>query len=132
MMHRYRFKQGLALTAVALLTLTFVCCEPPRRPNVLWIMWDTVRADHLALYGYQGGATPNLDRWAADARVFENCLSTSGYTLPSHASMFTGLLPSEHCAHNDHTLLDDSYTTIAELLRSVGYRTYLYSANPHI
>ena len=132
MKHRCRFTRGLALPAVALLTLTLVCCDKPQRPNVLWIMWDTVRADHLALYGYQGGATPNLARWAADARVFENCLSTSGYTLPSHASMFTGLLPSEHCAHNDHTLLDDSYTTIAELLRSVGYRSYLYSANPHI
>jgi arylsulfatase A-like enzyme len=114
------------------LALTLPSCETPRRPNVLWIVWDTVRADHLGLYGYERETTPNLERWAAGARVFEDCLSTAGYTLPSHGSMFTGLLPSEHCAHNDHPRLDDRYPTIAELLRSVGYRTYMYSANPHI
>jgi arylsulfatase A-like enzyme len=46
--------------------------------------------------------------------------------------MFTGLLPSEHCTDNDNARLDDSYTTVAELLRAAGYRTFLYSANPHI
>jgi arylsulfatase A-like enzyme len=115
-----------------LLVLALCACEKPRRPDVLWIVWDTVRADHLSLYGHHRNTTPNLDRWAKQARVFENCQSPAAYTLPSHASMFTGLLPSEHCTHNDHTRLDDSYTTIAELLRSVGYRTFLYSANPHI
>jgi len=99
---------------------------------VLWIVWDTVRADHMSLYGYDKPTTPNLDRWAADARVFENCLSTAGYTLPSHASMFTGLLPSEHCTNNDHPQLSDRYVTIAEIMETYGYRTYLFSANPHI
>jgi arylsulfatase A-like enzyme len=108
------------------------CAREPERPNVLWIVWDTVRADRLSLYGHERPTTPELDRWAEGARVFDDCLSTAGYTLPSHGSMFTGLYPSEHCAHNDHVRLDDAYTTIAELLRSVGYRTYLYSANPHI
>jgi arylsulfatase A-like enzyme len=46
--------------------------------------------------------------------------------------MFTGRLPSEHCTNNGNSRLDGQYTTIAELLRSAGYRTYLYSANPHI
>jgi len=102
------------------------------RPNVLWIVWDTARADHLGLYGSDRDTTPFLDEWAKNARVFENCLSTAGYTLPSHAAMFTGLLPSENCANNGNKSLGDQYTTIAELLQGAGYRTYLYSANPNI
>jgi arylsulfatase A-like enzyme len=46
--------------------------------------------------------------------------------------MFTGLMPSEHCTHNDHKRLDDRYDTVAELLGAAGYQTFLYSANPHI
>jgi len=64
--------------------------------------------------------------------VFDDALSVAGYTLPSHASMFTGLYPSEHCTNNDNVRLDDAYTTIAELLKRSGYRTYLFSANPYI
>jgi arylsulfatase A-like enzyme len=121
-----------SLFLIALALAAFVSCREPQRPNIVWIVWDTVRADHLGLHGHDRDTTPNLDRWANGARVFEDCLSTAGYTLPSHASMFTGLLPSETCAHNAHPRLDDRYTTVAELLRSAGYRTYLYSANPHI
>jgi len=99
---------------------------------VLWIVWDTVRADHLGLYGYEHDTTPHLVKWARDARVFENARSTAAYTLPSHASMFTGLLPSEHCTHNGHQILDEAYPTLAELLSGSGYETYLYSANPHV
>jgi arylsulfatase A-like enzyme len=127
-----RLARAFVPLTLALLVLAVSSCEKPGRPNVLWIVWDTVRADHMGLYGYERDTTPNLDRWAASARVYENCLSTAGHTLPSHASMFTGLLPSEHCTDNHHGQLDDAYTTIAEALRSVGYRSYLYSANPHI
>ena len=91
-----------------------------------------MRADHLSLYGYPRKTTPRLDAWAQGARVFENASSTAGYTLPSHASMFTGLLPSEHCTHNGHQRLEDRYATLAELLRDAGYRTFLFSANPQI
>jgi arylsulfatase A-like enzyme len=106
--------------------------RPAVRPNLLWIVWDTVRADHLSLYGYSRPTTPFLDEWAKQARVFDDVLSVAGYTLASHASMFTGLLPSEHCTHNQHRWLDDSFTTVAELLRDAGYRTFLFSANPHV
>ena len=102
------------------------------RPNVLWIVWDTVRADHLSLHGYARPTTRFLESWAKDARVFDDALSVAGYTLPSHASMFTGLLPSEHCTHHKHPWLGDSFTTVAELLRDAGYRTFLFSANPHV
>jgi arylsulfatase A-like enzyme len=123
------------VTVGALATLS--CTAPPGtppadRPNVLWIVWDTVRSDRLSVYGYDRPTTPFLERWAEDARVFENCLSTAGSTTPSHASMFTGLLPSEHGTYHTSRMLPDRLDTIAELLGGAGYQTYLFAANPHI
>ncbi|NQZ99874.1 MAG: sulfatase [Myxococcales bacterium] len=99
------------------------------RPNVLWIVWDTVRADRLGLYGHDAPTTPNLERWARKARVYD-CLSVGGWTPPSHASMFTGLFPSEHGVNGLFSKLPDGLETVAERYRSAGYQTYLYSANP--
>jgi len=102
------------------------------RPNVLWIVWDTARADRLSLYGYERETTPFLDDWAREARVFEDSVSASSWTIPAHAAFFTGLMPSETGAGNAHRRLDDRLTTLAELLQGAGYRTYLFSANPFI
>lgn len=101
-------------------------------PNVLLVVWDTVRADHLSLYGYARETTPQLDAWAAEARVFENAMSSASSTVPTHASLFTGLLPSEHGAHAAHQWLDDRFDTLAERFQASGYRTYLWASNPHI
>jgi len=104
-----------------------------RRPNILWIVWDTVRADRLGLYGYEKDTTPYLDEWAHGARVFDDCLSAGSSTVPSHGSMFTAELPTRHGAREGHLWLDDRHETIAELLGEKGdYQTYLWSANPHI
>jgi arylsulfatase A-like enzyme len=105
---------------------------PADRPNVLVIMWDTVRPDHLGPYGYAKPTTPFLDRLAESALVFENALSTTCWTLPSHASLFTGLLPSAHGTYGADGWLDDEYETLAETLSAAGYETYLFSANPFI
>lgn len=127
-----------AILALCLASASLLACrdEPPPsgplRPNVLWVVWDTVRADRLGLYGYAKATTPRLDLWARDARVFDNAISTAGYTIPAHASFFTGLLPSEHCAYNGFERLDDSFVTLAEQLQGAGYRTFLYSENPNI
>jgi len=104
----------------------------PNRPNILMVVWDTARADHLSLYGYERETTPKLDRWASEARVFDNCLSTAPITVSSHAAMFTGLLPTESGASNAHQWLNEGHSTLAELLRGVNYRTFAWSANPHI
>jgi len=101
-------------------------------PNVLWVVWDTVRADRLSVYGFGKPTTPFLQEWAKTSRVYVNCLSAAPYTISSHASMFTGLLPTEHGVSNDHQRLGDHFETIAELLRRKGYQTYLFSANPLI
>jgi arylsulfatase A-like enzyme len=102
------------------------------RPNVLFVVWDTVRADRLSLYGHARETTPQLAKWARGARVFENATSSASSTVPSHASLFTGLLPSEHGTHAAHQWLDDRFDTLAEKLQAAGYRTFLWAANPHI
>ncbi len=104
----------------------------PSAPNVLFVVWDTVRADHLSLYGYERETTPQLDAWATEARVFENAMASASSTVPTHASLFTGLLPSEHGAHAANQWLDDRFDTLAERFSRSGYRTYLWAANPHI
>jgi arylsulfatase A-like enzyme len=96
------------------------------------VVWDTVRADHLSLYGYPKPTTPRLERWARGARVFTDARAPASSTVPSHASLFTGLLPSEHGTHAGHPRLDDRWITLAELLHGAGYRTYLWAANPHL
>ncbi|MFT7484814.1 MAG: arylsulfatase A-like enzyme [Candidatus Paceibacteria bacterium] len=127
------------LLAAALAT----CCNVPlgcgkaatdaqQAPNILWVVWDTTRADHMSLYGHDKPTTPFLEEWAKDARVFEHCSSTGCSTVPSHAGMFTGMLPSEHGTRFGHQWLEDQHETIAELLGGAGYQTYLWSANPHI
>ncbi|MCC7012876.1 MAG: sulfatase [Planctomycetes bacterium] len=109
------------------------CDDPaPARPNVLWVVWDTARADHMSLYGYPRPTTPFVDRWAKDARVFDDCMSASCWTVPSHASMFTGLLPAEHGAMHGNEYLDDGLETVAETLQRAGYQTFAWAANPHV
>ena len=102
------------------------------RPNFLIIVWDTVRADHLGLYGHTRQTTPFLDQWSAGARVYEDCISPGNSTIPSHASIFTGRLPSEHGMTHENARLSTDYDTLAELLQAAGYRTYLYSENPYV
>lgn len=68
-------------------------------PNVILVVLDTVRADHLSLYGYRRKTSPNLDALAAESLVFDHAIASGNYSLPSHASLFTGLLPSQHGAH---------------------------------
>jgi arylsulfatase A-like enzyme len=97
-------------------------------PNVLLIVFDTVRAGSLSLHGYDRPTTPNLDRWAQRGIVFERALATSSWTFPSHASLFTGRWAHELSA-DWHTPLDARYPTLAEMLRDSGYLTAGFSAN---
>jgi arylsulfatase A-like enzyme len=97
-------------------------------PNVLLIVLDTVRAKSLSLYGYPRVTTPQLERFAKKGVLFERALSTSPWTLPSHASMFTGHFPHELSA-DWKTPLDSTYLTLAEVFRLHGYITAGFVAN---
>lgn len=99
-------------------------------PNILIVLWDTVRADRIGCYGYDRDTTPHIDRFADDATLFEYVISPSPWTIPSHASMFTGLFPSAHGADRNNKWLHDDFVTLAETLRDHGYATYMGSANP--
>ncbi len=102
------------------------------RPNVVLVVLDTQRADRLGCYGYERPTTPRLNAFAQDAHVWENCMSTAVWTLPSHASIFTGLFPSEHGTGRHHRWLDDAFVTMAELLDQAGYQTVAFSNNLYI
>ncbi len=102
------------------------------RPNILWVVWDTVRASNMSVYGYDRATTPHLQEWVRRARVYDNVLSAASTTIPSHASMFTGMLPAQHGVDDGHPKLGEQHQTIAEILRDAGYRTYLFSANPYV
>ena len=97
-------------------------------PNIVLISLDTVRADHLSAYGYTRPTTPNIDRLADQGVLFESAISPSAWTLTSHASMFSGLLPHQHGA-NWSVPLDGRFRTLAELLTSYGYETGGFTSN---
>ncbi len=97
---------------------------PRRDINVVLISIDTLRADHLGCYGYGPPTSPNVDRWSREAVVFEHAFSQAPSTLPSHASIFTSMLPSHHGAlYSVGRPLPDRATTMAELLQAQGYET---------
>jgi arylsulfatase A-like enzyme len=99
--------------------------------NVLFIIMDTVRADHLTPYGYDRPTTPGLADFAAEATVFESAVAPAPWTLPVHASLFTGLYPSQHGADQENPYLEGA-TTLAETLSAAGYDTACYSSNAWI
>jgi len=99
--------------------------------NVLFVVMDTVRADHLTPYGYDRPTTPGLADFATEATVFEEAVAPAPWTLPVHASLFTGLYPSQHGADQENPYLEGA-TTLAETLSAAGYDTACYSSNAWI
>lgn len=104
--------------------------SPP--PNVIVVGADTLRADHLGLYGYGRATSPNIDRLAARGAVFERAYAQGSYTLPSFASVFTSLYPEAHGATNRRARIKDSALMLAELFRERGYRTAGFTGGPFI
>jgi arylsulfatase A-like enzyme len=100
----------------------------PRASNVLFVVMDTVRAASLSLHGYDRDTTPNLVRLAQRAVRFEQARSTAPWTLPSHASMFTGRWPHD-LSVAETVPLDSTYPTLAEFLSRRGFATGGFVAN---
>jgi len=91
--------------------------------NVLWIVVDATRADHLGLYGYGKPTTPFLDSFSKDAFVFLHHVTNAPWTRPSAATMLTGLFPSGHTVQTEESRLPDGMRTIGQDLKKLGYQT---------
>jgi len=106
-------------------------------PPVILISLDTTRADHLSAYGYARETSPRLAEFAEEARLFTRAYATSSWTLPSHASVFTGRLPVEHGAHYPEgarrgakpQAMTPELRTMAEAFAERGYHTAAIAAN---
>ncbi len=98
-------------------------------PNLLFVVVDTLRADHLSLYGYGRKTSPNLDGLASQSLIFDRAISQSSWTMPAVASLLTGLYPPEHGV-KDGQHLESQFRTISEILQESGFTTFGVSANP--
>jgi len=101
-----------------------------RKPNILLVVLDTLRRDRLSLYGHTRETSPELDRFAADATVFERAVAPAQWTVPAHGSLFTGLYPGGHGLTQANGQLSGLYPTLAEILRAGGYHTVAFCNNP--
>ncbi len=104
------------------------------KPNIILITLDTVRADHLSVYGYERDTTPNLRRFAAESTLYRHAISTASWTAPSHASIFTGMYALRHGVRYDLPdnrlgTLPGAVPTLTETLADQGYRTAGLAAN---
>ncbi len=100
--------------------------------NVILIIIDTLRADHLGCYGYKKSTSPHMDALAKEGFLFKNCYTQASWTKPSTASILTSLYPPIHQTISDGSALPDEIVTLAEILKKQGYLTYGYTANPNL
>lgn len=133
---------GLGAAAVLGLTVAGILLHrgPGRKPNVVLILVDSLRAGHMGCYGYPRATTPVLDRFASESVLFARAISASNWTPVSCSSMFTGLYAASHAmvppthlqgrARRMSVRLSGECETLAELLRRGGYRTAAVTSNP--
>jgi arylsulfatase A-like enzyme len=120
---------GLALGAVALASVASSLHRKPPPTAVVIVTLDTARADRLSPYGFMNAAMPGLERLAREGVLFDQAMTASPLTLPSHCTLFTGLLPPRHGVRdNADSPLAPAATTMAELLSGSGYRTAAFVA----
>jgi arylsulfatase A-like enzyme len=118
-----------ALRSLPVVVLLMLACDAgsnapgPQRPNIVLVTIDTLRADHLAAYGYSRETMPNLSTWLHEAAVFEDAYSPIPLTDPSLASIMTALHPTRHGVRHSNRELAPEFTTLAQLLQARGYAT---------
>lgn len=142
--HRQRYRAdlrwtfpALAAALVGVLIQTPGCGDaPPAGPlNIVWIVIDAQRADHLGCYGYERDTSPFLDSLAADGIRFTHAISQESYTQASVPSYFTSTYPLQHGVLYDQPTIDvlaPEFLTIAEVLQAAGYATAAFVFNPHL
>jgi len=123
-----RFGALFSLVAIAGVS----CNRETPRPNLVLIVLDTVGPSHLSAYGYEKPTTPFMEQFARRATRFDRAYSTSSWTLPAHASAFTGLDATRHGADQVSQHLSTRPAMLAELLANAGYQTAGFSNNPWV
>jgi len=138
MVNKKRFIYSTLISSILLLS-TLLCkgcliSSTARQANVIFILIDTLRPDHLGCYGYSRNTSPNIDGLANQGILFKNTIAQAPWTKPSVASFFTSTLPSTHGVtwRGRNETLPKSMLTLAEVLKQNGYRTAAFSDNPHI
>lgn len=106
--------------------------ETSRDINVILIVIDALRADHLGCYGYERETSPRLDELAGEGVIFKHCYSQSSWTKPSVASILTSLYPSRHGTTLHGQALPENVVTIAEVMSEQGFLTYGFVTNPNL
>lgn len=131
-----RFEQHSILFFLAILgCLPAAGCGPsalPGKPNVIIYLVDTLRVDHLGVYGYERDTSPELDRFARDAVVFDNAYSPTSWTKPACLSVLTGLNPPRHRAVTRPDTVSEEITLLSEYLQPNGYHTVGMITNPNL
>lgn len=128
----------LAPLSVCAVMIAAVGCRPAAAPdsavsppNIIVVMVDTVRADHMSLYGYERPTTPFIDEFASDAIVFERARSQAACTFPSVNTLFTSRYAFDFYRQGSGKMgIPDQYPTVAEIFRAQGYRSVAVSASP--
>ena len=128
-------RPALPAVALALALVGSACpggCGSAGRPNVLLVVIDTARADRFSFDGYARQTSPEIATLASEGTIYEQAYTPAPWTLPAHASLFTGLFPSSHGADSGHLRLEGEFRTLAEIFHDAGYRTLGYAANPWV
>lgn len=124
--------QGLELIRPPAEQLAVYSPPPPKSPNILVYVMDTVRYDSLGCFGGKAGVSPNIDKFAADSVRYQNFIASSSWTRPSVGSLLTGVSPRRHGAVFRGLTLSPKYPTLAELLAARGYSTASFVTNPNL
>lgn len=126
-----KLRKSIGLLGLPLL-MAGTGCGREGPDNVILVVVDTLRADHMGLYGYTRPTTPELDRWAEQGLIFDNALATSSWTLPTFGSVLTGLWPDQHGAGSRlregskkwrRGPLSPAVQTLPEILQQHGFTT---------
>lgn len=129
-----KYLPAAAVSLVVLLLLLNITAfiytkiPPAKGPNVVFIIIDALRQDHLGCYGYHRDTSPGIDEMVRQGVIFNHAYSSSPWTKPSVASLFTSLHPNNHRVLNHYNILPEPTLTIAEVLKNQGYRTYFLNA----
>ena len=136
------FGSSLPTSAACLVAMLAVTACTPERPNVVVLLIDSLRADHLGCYGYDRDTSPNIDALARESLLFAQASAQSSWTKPSIPTLFTSLYPIQHRVYEgerrtasggrESDVLADDFTTLAELFRNAGYATAAFVHNAQL